>query len=132
MSDVFSCSIEVPAPPEVVFDYLTQAELLVSWIGNYAVLDARPGGEFTLDIEGIPVRGRFIDVTPSERVIVSWGHAGSDSLPPASTEVEFTLATSAAGTIVTVEHRNLPIDHVASHQVGWPMFLERLQRVCSV
>lgn len=131
MTDTFSCSIDVPAPPEVVFDYLTQPDLIVSWIGNHAVLDARPGGEFTLDIEGIPVRGEYMEVTPPERVIVSWGHAGSDTLPPSSTEVEFTLVPSPSGTIVTVEHRKLPSEHVGSHRVGWPMFLDRLQRAAS-
>lgn len=128
MTETFTCSIEVPAPPKEVFDHFIDADLLVSWIGNYAVLDAQPGGEFTLDIEGIPVRGHFIEVTPPKRVIVTWGHAGSDTLPPASTEVEFTLTPTAGGTHVTVEHRKLPTDHIASHRIGWPMFLNRLHQ----
>ncbi len=128
MTDTFSCSIEVPATPDVVFDYFTQAHLLVSWIGNHAVLDARPDGEFTLDIEGIPVRGRYLDVSPHERVVVSWGHAGSDTLPPASTEVEFRLTRVPAGTLVEVEHRGLPAEHLPSHRQGWPMFLGRLRQ----
>lgn len=126
MTAAFSCSVEVAAPPDVVFDYFIDAKLLVSWIGDYAVLDAQPGGEFTLDIEGIPVRGQYLDVAPPNRVVVSWGHAGSETLPPRSTEVEFTLAPSPGGTLVSVEHRNLPTEHQASHQVGWPMFMERL------
>lgn len=126
MTGTFQCSVEVAAPPEVVFDYFIDAELLVSWIGDYAVLDAQPGGEFTLDIEGIPVRGRYLEVVPSERVVVSWGHAGSETLPPSSTEVEFTLAPAEGGTLVSVEHRNLPAEHLPSHRVGWPMFCERL------
>lgn len=127
MSDTFTCSIEVPGSPATVFDYFIDATLLVSWIGDYAVLDAQPGGEFTLDIEGIPVRGRYLEVVAPERVVVSWGHAGSDTLPPDSTEVQFTLTPTAdGGTLVEVEHRHLPDKHVPSHRVGWPMFLRRL------
>ena len=127
MSDTFTCSIEVPGSPATVFDYFIDATLLVSWIGDHAVLDAQPGGEFTLDIEGIPVRGRYLEVVAPERVVVSWGHAGSETLPPDSTEVQFTLTPTAnGGTLVEVEHRGLPDEHVPSHRVGWPMFLGRL------
>ncbi len=132
MTDTFTCSIEVPAPPETVFEYFTDAELLVTWIGDYAVLDARPGGEFTLDIEGIPVRGRYLEIVAPERVVVSWGHAGSETLPPNSTQVRFTFTPAArGGTLVEVEHRNLPTEHLPSHRIGWPMFMERLRRTNS-
>ncbi len=128
MTGTFTCSIEVTAAPEIVFDYFVDAELLVSWIGDYAVLDSQPGGEFTLDIEGIPVRGQYLEVVPPKRVLVSWGHAGSETLPPNSTQVQFSLTpTGTGGTLVEVEHRNLPDEHLPSHKVGWPMFLGRLQ-----
>lgn len=124
---VFATSIEVSAPPVDVFGYFTDASLLVEWIGNYAVLDAQPGGEFTLDIEGIPVRGRYVIVDAPNRVVVTWGHAGSTALPVGSTEVEFSLTpTSSGGTVVRVEHRNLPDEQLSSHKAGWPMFFGRL------
>jgi len=120
-------TVEVAAPPAAVFEYFVNAELLVAWIGDYAVLDARPGGEFTLDIEGIPVRGRYLEVDAPQRVVVSWGHAGSETIPPNSTHVQFTLApTDNGGTVVEVEHRHLPAEHLPAHQIGWPMFMDRL------
>lgn len=129
MTDSFSCSIEVSVAPDIAFEYFVDAELLVTWIGDYAVLDSTPGGEFTLDIEGIPVRGEFLEVVAPERVVVSWGHAGSASLPPGSTTVQFTLTPTAdGGTHIEVEHRNLPLEHMPNHRAGWPMFMERLQR----
>ncbi len=118
--------MEIAAPPPRVFGYFTEAETLVAWIGDYAVLDARPGGEFTLDIQGVPVRGQFVEVTEYSRIVVSWGHAGSDVMPPGSTEVEFAFQPSEVGTLVSVEHRNLPPEHTEAHSVGWPMFLTRL------
>ncbi len=132
MSDTFSCSIEVAASPETVFEYFIDAELMVTWIGDHALLDAQPGGEFTLDIEGIPVRGQYLEVVPPERVVVSWGHAGSETLPPNSTEVQFSLSpTAEGGTLIEVEHRNLPVEHLSSHQMGWPMFMGRLREATS-
>ncbi len=131
MTTAYRTSVEIPAVPEVVFEYLVDPSLIVSWIGDHAVLDARPGGEFTLDIEGIPVRGEYVEVVPPERIVVSWGHAGSDTLPPGSTEVEFRLTPIASGTLVEVEHRGLPDEHLPSHRTGWPVFAERLADAAS-
>lgn len=126
MTLTFSTSIEVGAAPPRVFEYFTNPSSIVEWIGDFAVLDARPDGEFTLDIAGIPVRGRYLVVDHPDRIVVAWGHAGSSSMPPGSTEVEFTFSAVATGTLVTVEHRGLPDEHLASHRAGWPMFLDRL------
>lgn len=126
MSSSFTCSTEIAAPPSTVFEFFINPESMVRWIGDYAVLDAQPGGQFILDIQGIPVRGQYLVVNHPERIVVSWGHAGSDSIPVGSTEVEFRFETIDAGTRVTVEHRNLPAEHLSSHEAGWPMFLGRL------
>lgn len=128
MTSTFECSIDVDAPPETVFEYFVDPKAIVEWIGDYAVLDARPDGEFTLDIEGIPVRGRYVAVVEPERIVVTWGHAGSNTMPPGSTEVEFTFVQTDSGTRVSVSHRQLPDEHAPSHQIGWPMFLGRLRK----
>ena len=126
MTSTFACSIDIDASPTTVFEYFVDPKAIVEWIGDYAVLEARPGGEFTLDIEGIPIRGRYVEVVEPERILVTWGHAGSATIPPDSTEVEFTLTPTDNGTLVTVNHRLLPDEHLESHQQGWPMFLTRL------
>jgi uncharacterized protein YndB with AHSA1/START domain len=127
MSAPYRTSVDIAAPPEAVYPYLTRAEAIVTWMGDYAVLDAQPGGAFHLDINGVPVRGRFLELDPPHRLVVSWGHAGSDRLPPGSSTVEITLTPIAAGTRVTVEHRDLPPDEAAQHAIGWPHFLGRLR-----
>jgi uncharacterized protein YndB with AHSA1/START domain len=122
----YRTSVDIAAPPEAVYPYLTQPEAIVSWMGDYAVLDAVPGGVFHLDINGVPVRGRYLELDPPHRLLISWGHAGSDRLPPGSSTVEITLTATAGGTRVTVEHRDLPPDEAAQHALGWPHFLTRL------
>lgn len=59
-----------------MFEYFTRPEAIVRWMGDYAVLDPRSGGEFTLDINGVPVRGRYVEVDPPQRLVISWGTPG--------------------------------------------------------
>jgi uncharacterized protein YndB with AHSA1/START domain len=122
----YGTSVDIAAPPEAVYPYLTRAEAIVAWMGDYAVLDAVPGGVFHLDINGVPVRGRYLELDPPHRLLLSWGHAGSDRLPPGSSTVEITLTPIPGGTRVNVEHRDLPPDDAAAHAIGWPVFLTRL------
>jgi uncharacterized protein YndB with AHSA1/START domain len=81
---------------------------------------------FHLDINGVPVRGHYLELDPPHRLLISWGHAGSDRLPPGASTVEITLTATADGTRVTIEHRDLPPDQAAAHAIGWPHFLARL------
>lgn len=126
MTNTFETSIEIAATPQHVFGYFTNPETLTQWIGDYAVLDAQPGGEFTLDIQGIPVRGEYLRVEEFTKIVVSWGHAGSSTIPVGSTEVEFGFDKVPKGTRVSVTHRGLAPEHLESHQQGWPMFLGQL------
>jgi uncharacterized protein YndB with AHSA1/START domain len=121
-----SASIHVRAEPERVFAYFTEPAAIVRWMGDYALLDATPGGEFAVDINGVPVRGRYLEVEPPRRLLISWGHAGSEHLPPGASTVEVLLVAAGAGTDVTVVHRGLPEPDVAGHARGWRHFLGRL------
>jgi uncharacterized protein YndB with AHSA1/START domain len=122
----YVASVHIAARPEQVFEYFTRAEAIVRWMGDYAVLDPRPDGEFTLDINGVPVRGRYLEVEAPARLVISWGHAGSEQLPPGSSTVEVTLTPDEKGTLVRVEHRDLPELEAAQHALGWQHFLDRL------
>jgi uncharacterized protein YndB with AHSA1/START domain len=125
-TDPYRTSIEIVAPPTVVYRYLTEPESLVRWMGDYAVLDARPGGEFTVDINGVPVRGHYIELDPPFRLVIAWGHAGSERFPPGSTTVEITLEADGGRTKLSLEHRDLPPDEARMHAIGWPHFLDQL------
>jgi uncharacterized protein YndB with AHSA1/START domain len=100
-------------------------------MGDHAVLEPEPGGQFTVDINGVPVRGRYLVVDPPHRLVLTWGHAGSDAFPPGSTTVEITLTPSEDGTLLSVEHRDLPAEQAPRHAIGWPHFLDRLVTVAA-
>jgi uncharacterized protein YndB with AHSA1/START domain len=125
-ADPLTAAIHVRAEPERVFAYFTDPEAIVRWMGDYALLDARPGGEFAVDINGVPVRGRYLEVEPPHRLLISWGHAGSDRLPPGASTVEVLLRAAGEGTDVEIVHRDLPEPHAAGHARGWRHFLGRL------
>jgi uncharacterized protein YndB with AHSA1/START domain len=123
---VFETVVELNAPVEEVFRHLTDPAAMISWMGQHATLEPAPGGAFEVDINGIPVRGRYLEIDPPHRVVVSWGVAGSTELPPGSTRVEFTLTPTSAGTSLRLVHRNLPGSQAALHATGWEHFLRRL------
>lgn len=125
-AEVVTASVHVTADPDVVFKYFTRPEMIVRWIGDYAVLDPSPGGEFTLDIDEVQVRGQYLEVDPPHRLVISWGHAGSQQLPPGSSRLEIRLERDAAGTTVTISHTGLPESETTGHREGWTHFLPRL------
>ena len=125
-SEPYRTSIVVAAEPGAVFDYFTVPERIVRWMGDFSILDPRPDGEFTVDINGVPVRGAFLDVDPPRRLVISWGHAGSDRLPPGASTLEVTFTAVDEGTLVSVVHSGLPVPEAEQHAAGWAHFLGRL------
>jgi uncharacterized protein YndB with AHSA1/START domain len=121
-----TASVFVEAQPDDVYEYFTRAEAMVRWMGEYAVLDPRPDGEFTMDIEGTPVRGRYLELDRPNRVVFSWGFAGSEELPPGSSTVEVLLVREADGTRVEIMHSGLPPSRAPRHAGGWRKYLDRL------
>ncbi|MFP3900985.1 MAG: SRPBCC family protein [Acidimicrobiia bacterium] len=127
----YATSIEIDAPPEVVFEHLVVPERMVAWMGQHAELDPRPDGTFSVDINGSPVRGRYLEVDPPHRVVVSWGVAGSDVHPPGSSQVEFTLVPTGGGTRLDLRHTGVPNEQARGHAEGWEHFAARLRVVAA-
>lgn len=122
----YTTSIEIDARPEVVFEYLTTNAGMTAWMGQHASLDARPGGQFAVDIAGYAVRGSYLHVEPPTRVVVSWGIIGTPDLAAGSTTVEFRLSPTERGTLVELTHSELPDTALAGHRDGWEHFMPRL------
>src|SRR5262249_29945473 len=124
-------SIHIEADPEQVFDYFTQPEALVRWMGDRAVLDPRPGGEFTLFFDDRCVEGRYVEVSRPRRLVISWGRRGSRELPPCSSTLEVSFTPEGNGTRVSIVHYGLPDSEATRHALGWQHYLGRLQMVGS-
>jgi uncharacterized protein YndB with AHSA1/START domain len=114
-----------------VFPYFTRPDAMVRWMGEHARLDARAGGEFAVDVRGVPVRGRYLEVDPPHRLLISWGHDGSERLPPGASTLEVILRPVAGGTRVEIVHSGLPEPEATRHAGGWRLFLGRLRATVS-
>ncbi len=132
MPEPFRTSIRIPAPPERVFGYFVEPALLVRWMGDRATVEARDGGRYDLDINGVLVRGHIIEARPPKRLVLAWGHEGSAELPPGTSRVEIDLVETGDGeTIVELAHHGLTDPQREQHRAGWAHFLERLRIAAS-
>jgi uncharacterized protein YndB with AHSA1/START domain len=120
-------SVFVEAAPERVYEYFTRPEAIVRWMGDYALLEPIPNGRFNVDVRGAPVRGRYLELQPPHRLLISWGYAGSKHLAPGASTVEVRLIAERGGTRVELEHRDLPEQETPGHVSGWTHYLARLQ-----
>lgn len=118
-NDVIVATERIEAPPEVVFPYFTDPALIVTWIGERADLDPRPGGVFSLEMGSVAARGAYIAVEPPYRVAFTWGVPGSGTLPPGGSTVEIVLTRDGDGTLVVLTHRGLQAADIPTHRVGW-------------
>ncbi|MGH3039980.1 MAG: SRPBCC family protein, partial [Gaiellaceae bacterium] len=99
--------VRIAARPETVFEFLTDPEKQLLWMGRRAELDARPGGIYLVEInDEVTARGEFIEVEPSSRVMFTFGWEGQEAgqgehgVPPGSSRVEITLQPDGEGTLV--------------------------------
>lgn len=127
MSETFRTSLDIAAPPELVFDHFVKPELLVRWMGDFARLDAVDGGVFSVDINGVLIRGHFVRVDRPRLIEIAWGEAGNPAMPPGATRLRVTFEARGSATHVELEHSGLVPAEAAKHAVGWPHFIERLR-----
>lgn len=126
MSETYSTRTWLAAPPDRVFDHFVRPELLVRWMGDYARLVAAEGGEFSVDINGVLIRGHFVRLERPSLIEVAWGEAGNSLMPPGATRLVVRLEPADDGTLLSLEHSGLHPSEAVKHAVGWPHFVERL------
>jgi len=126
MSGPFKTTMQIDAAPEDVFDHFVKPDLLVSWMGTYARLEAHEGGLFSVDIHGVLIRGHYATLKRPELIEIAWGEAGNVQMPPGASHLRVEIAAEGAGSILTLIHSGLDNVEAGKHGVGWPHFLDRL------
>ena len=125
--------IAIAASPETVWEFLVDPERATRWMGTSASFDARPGGEYRVEvISGNVASGEFVELDPPHRLVWTWGwEPGSPSkVGPGSTTVEVELVPEGDGTLLKFAHVGLPDAEAAEmHGHGWDHYLERLEIV---
>lgn len=121
--------IRIAASPETVFDFFTDPDKMIQWMGRSAELDPRAGGTLRCDINGRDVaRGEYVAVDRPNRIVFTWGWEGEEpTVAPGVSTVEVTLSRDGEGTQLRLVHRDLPsAESAANHGQGWDHYLERL------
>ena len=119
--------ITIAARPETVWEFLVDPDKATRWMGTSASLDARPGGEYRVEvISGNTAVGEFVEVDPPRRVVFTWGWTSGSPVLPGTTRVVVTLVAEGHGTRVVLRHHGLPADQLDHHQEGWTLCLDRL------
>jgi uncharacterized protein YndB with AHSA1/START domain len=121
--------IEIEAPPEAVFDALTNPEDLAAWWGAEGVyrtkdweIDLRPGGIWNCSAVSangeMKVHGVYLEVEPPRTLAYTWNPQWD---PGPATTVRYTLTKVAAGTRVHFEHSGFEnrVPSQQAHSQGW-------------
>jgi uncharacterized protein YndB with AHSA1/START domain len=122
-------TIRIAARPETVWRFWTDPERLCEWWGGVAELEPTAGGRCHVDLGEARMRGEFVELTPHERLVFTFGWEPNDrfpDLPPGSSRVEVTLTYDGTHTTLTLRHTGLPPTGTADHDDGWAHFLPRL------
>ena len=114
-----------------MFAYLTDPARFVEWMGIEAKLDPSPGGAYRIDADGEHIAvGKYLEVQPPHRLVMTWGWEGSEQVGPGSTTVEITLFPDGGGTLLRLRHSGLPTEQSrADHKAGWNRYLGNLAEV---
>ena len=127
--DAVEVEVRIAARPETIFDFFTEPDRMIQWMGRSAELDARAGGAFRCEMnDEVVAAGEYVAVEPPARLVFSWGWEGEGALtPPGSSRVEVLLEPVGEETTVRLIHTDLPTAEAAEkHSHGWNYYLGRL------
>ncbi|HYL48651.1 MAG TPA: SRPBCC domain-containing protein [Stellaceae bacterium] len=117
MSLAFSVSDVVPAPPHAVYDAWLDSSAHAAMTGGHpATCSGSVGGTFTV-WDGY-ITGKNLTLDPGKRIVQSWRTTKFTAADPDS-EIEVLFEPVASGTLVTVNHRNVPDGHTSYRDGGW-------------
>ena len=88
MTETYETTLQIDAAPEDVFDHFVKPELMVQWMGDFARLEAKAGGLFSVDINGVLIRGSYLALDRPRLIEIAWGEAGNGKMPPGATRLE--------------------------------------------
>ena len=116
MAHNLTLEFTLSANPDYVMELLTDPALIRKWSGGTAVVEKKEGGKFEM-FDGW-VTGNVTKITPQE-LAYTWSTTDWAEGTPAS-NVHFSLQPVEAGTLVKVQHNNLPDENeMQEHKNGW-------------
>jgi uncharacterized protein YndB with AHSA1/START domain len=117
----------VSAPPELVWEYLTNSEALPEWLGHGEIAK-EVGGKVMLRSGGPIIRGTVREFEPQQRLAYTWNvfmPMDDNPMAPEST-LRFVLEPHGQGTLLTVTQGPIAPEYRARTIAGWHVLLEIL------
>jgi uncharacterized protein YndB with AHSA1/START domain len=127
--DVIKKEIFIECRPETLFSFFIDPDKMVRWMGRHILLEPRIGGKYRIDVNGSDIAmGEYLEITPFEKIVMTWGWEKSKVVPPGSSKVEFRLTPKENGTNLVLTHYDLPVEEIPSHQQGWAHYMPRIKQ----
>jgi uncharacterized protein YndB with AHSA1/START domain len=116
MAYTFTLTTTIPALPREIYEAWLDSRGHSEMTGGAARMSAEVGAEVSA-WDGY-ISGRNLELIPGERIVQSWrtsefGDRHEDSV------ITIVLQEMGAGTLLTLEHRNVPDEHRSYEEGGW-------------
>ena len=107
---------EMNATPEEVFNALINPDLIQTWSGDEAKMNAKVGGTFSL--WGGQMFGINLEIVKNKRLVQQWSYSNWKE----PSKVTFTIKVVEKKTIVNLLHEDVPEKSVNSISDGWDAY----------
>jgi uncharacterized protein YndB with AHSA1/START domain len=112
----FTFTTTIPAPPDEIYRTWLDSRGHSEMTGGEAAMSDQIGAE--ISAWGSYITGRNLELVPGERIVQSWrtsefGDERQDSI------ITVVLTEAGDGTLLTLEHSNVPDDHRSYEEGGW-------------
>ena len=137
--DAIALEVEIAAPPDRVFQAITDPTQLLRWWGQQGMYhgtkwctDVRPGGQWRCegvsDVDGSAyhVTGEYLEVDPPRVLVHTWLSSWGG---PLKTVVRWELQAVADRTLLRVHHSGFAgaAEQAKAHYQGWQRVLSWMQ-----
>ena len=103
----------IPAPPEEVYNALTNPLAIRLWTGEPVTMSTEPGSEFSL--WGDSIEGKNLEFIPDKKIVQQWYFGDMDE----ASIVTIILHPHAHGTSAELKHSNIPDSEFDDITEGW-------------
>lgn len=115
----FTVKTELPVSPQTVFDAWLDSEQHSAMTQSPATASSEIAGIFTAH-DGY-IHGINLEIEDGYRVLQTWRTSEFDDTHPDSS-IEVRFESDPAGTLLTLNHWNIPEDQAEGYQSGWQDF----------